>query len=188
MREKILFRYLWIICEYFPSDKYSSYSYSWVLGFTNYFYSYSYRSWLCEFISISICGENNYSLITEMLQKHHMDGQKILSFNIFHWIYRQYIHQILVPNNFIGYVCIHLYILIYFIANIYIGVGWFRKHQKIEKNATVSLHAKISDMPFDQKFFWPPEVVVLQWPRQTNTQTDIAPLWLKIQKTKQKTI
>ena len=63
MREKII-RYSWIIREYFPSDEYYSYSYSQVLGFTNYSYSYSYRSWLCESIPIPIRGKNNYSLIT----------------------------------------------------------------------------------------------------------------------------
>ena len=65
MLEKIYFRYLWIIREYFPSDKYCSYSYLQVLVFTNYSYSYSYRSWLPESIPILIRGKNNYSLITE---------------------------------------------------------------------------------------------------------------------------
>ena len=40
LREKICFRYFWIICECTPSDKYYSYSYSQVLEFTNYSYSY----------------------------------------------------------------------------------------------------------------------------------------------------
>ena len=41
----------------------------------------------------------------------------------------------------------------------------------------VSLQAKISDMPFNKKSFWLPEVGVLQWQtnkdKQTDTQTDI---------------
>ena len=61
-----------------------------------------------------------------------------------------------------------------------------KKLSKLKKNHTnwrkkekiVSLQAKISNMPFDQKFFWPPEMGVSQWRRQTNTQTDIAALWL----------
>ena len=44
---------------------------------------------------------------TYILQKHNMDGQKILSFIVFHRIYRQYIHRILVPNYFIGFICIN---------------------------------------------------------------------------------
>ena len=60
---KIYFRYLWIICDYFPSDKYHSYSYSQVLEFTNWSYSSSYRSWLRKSIPIPIIGKNNYSLI-----------------------------------------------------------------------------------------------------------------------------
>ena len=39
--EKKDIRYLWIIRKYFPSDKYYSYSYSQVLEFTNYSYSYA---------------------------------------------------------------------------------------------------------------------------------------------------
>ena len=62
--KKIYFRYLWINRKYFPNEKYYSYSYSKVLGFTNFSYSYSYRSWLHESIPIPICGKNNYSLIT----------------------------------------------------------------------------------------------------------------------------
>ena len=53
-----------MICEYIPCDKYYSYSYSQVLEFTNYSYSYLYINWLCKTIPILICGENNYSLIT----------------------------------------------------------------------------------------------------------------------------
>ena len=64
LREKVDIRSLWIICEYFPSDKYYSYSYSQVLEFTNYSYSYSYRSWLRQSILIPIRGKNYYSLIT----------------------------------------------------------------------------------------------------------------------------
>ena len=61
---KKYFRYLRIICKYFPSDWYYSYSYLQVLKFKNYSYSYSYRSWLRKSIPIPICGKNNYSLIT----------------------------------------------------------------------------------------------------------------------------
>ena len=42
------------------------------------------------------------------------------------------------------------------------------KGKKTTKN--VSLHAKISDTPFDQKFSWPPEVDDLRWRRQTDRQ------------------
>ena len=52
-----------------------------------------------------------FRTVEYMLQKHNMvhimDGQKMLSFNVFHRIYRQYIYRILVPNYFIGYICIH---------------------------------------------------------------------------------
>ena len=60
--EKLDIRYLWTIRKYFPSDKYYSYSYCQVLEFTNYSFSYSYRSWLCKFIPI--WGRNYYFLIT----------------------------------------------------------------------------------------------------------------------------
>ena len=49
------------ICEYY------SYSYSQVLGFMNYSYFYSYRSWLRESIPIPIRGKNNYLLMTELM-------------------------------------------------------------------------------------------------------------------------
>ena len=62
--KKIYFRYSWITREYFPSDEYYSYSYSQVLKFTNYSYSYLYKSCLRESIPIPICGKNNYLLIT----------------------------------------------------------------------------------------------------------------------------
>ena len=51
------FRYWWVVREYFPSDKYYYYSYSQVLEFTNYSYSYLYRSWLRESIPIPIRGK-----------------------------------------------------------------------------------------------------------------------------------
>ena len=64
--EKIDIRNSWIIRKYFPSDKYYSYSYWQVLEFTNYSYSYSYRSWLRESIPILFCGKKYYLLITDM--------------------------------------------------------------------------------------------------------------------------
>ena len=56
LRETIYFRFLWIIWEYFQSDKNYSYSYLQVLEFTNYSYSYSYsyRSWLCKSIGLGV--------------------------------------------------------------------------------------------------------------------------------------
>ena len=65
MKQKKYSRCLWIICKYFLSDKY--YSYSQVLWFTNYSYSYSYKSWLRKSIPIPICQKNNYSLITGLI-------------------------------------------------------------------------------------------------------------------------
>ena len=65
--EKIDIRYPGNICEFFPSDEYYFYSNLQVLEFTNYSYSYSYRSWLCESIPIPIRGKNCYSLITAPL-------------------------------------------------------------------------------------------------------------------------
>ena len=56
--KKIYFMYLWIIYEFFPSEKFYSYSYLHILEFTNYSYSYSYRSWLHKSIPIPIRGEN----------------------------------------------------------------------------------------------------------------------------------
>ena len=67
MREKIYFRYLWIIHKFFPSDKYFYsilYFNSQVLEFTNYSYSYLFRSLLRKSIPIPIHGKNNYLLIT----------------------------------------------------------------------------------------------------------------------------
>ena len=64
--EKIDISYLWIICKYFPSDKYYSYSYLQVLEFTNYSYSYLYRSCLRQYIPIPIIKKNYHSLITEV--------------------------------------------------------------------------------------------------------------------------
>ena len=55
---------MWIICKYFPSDEHYSYTYSQLLEFKNYSYSYLYRSWLRESIPIPIRRKNNYSLIT----------------------------------------------------------------------------------------------------------------------------
>ena len=63
--KKIDIRYSWIICEFLPSDKYYSYSYSQVLEFTNYSYSYLYRIWLRKSIPIPIRRKNYYSLITD---------------------------------------------------------------------------------------------------------------------------
>ena len=45
------------------------------------------------------------------------------------------------------------------------------KEKEIKKN--VSLHAKINNTPFNQKFVRPAEVGVLQWRKQTKRQTDI---------------
>ena len=53
-----------IFCKYLPSDEYYFYSYSQVLEFTKYSYSYSYRSWIRKSIPIPICRKNYYSLIT----------------------------------------------------------------------------------------------------------------------------
>ena len=58
------FRYLWIFCQYFLSDKY--YSYYQVLNFTNYSYSYLYGSWLRKFIPYPICNTNNHSWNTAL--------------------------------------------------------------------------------------------------------------------------
>ena len=65
LRRRKKFRYSWRVCEYFPSDEYYSLSYLQVFEFTNYSYSYSYRSWLRK--SIPIRGKNNYLLITEVI-------------------------------------------------------------------------------------------------------------------------
>ena len=70
---KIYIRKEWIICKYFPSDEYNSYSYLQVLEFTNYSYSYSYRSWLCKSIPIPICAKNYYLLITDLKKILHTD-------------------------------------------------------------------------------------------------------------------
>ena len=63
------FSYSWIVRKYFPSDKYYSYSYSQVLEFTNYSYSYLYRSWLRKSIPIPIRRKIYYLLITELHNK-----------------------------------------------------------------------------------------------------------------------
>ena len=57
LQKKIDIRYSLIIHKYFPSKECYSYSYSQVLEFTNYSYSYLYRSWLCESLHIPICGK-----------------------------------------------------------------------------------------------------------------------------------
>ena len=67
--EKIDIRYFRIICEYFPSDEYYSYSYLQIFEFTNYSYSYSSRGWLRKSIPIPIRGKNYFSLITEQINQ-----------------------------------------------------------------------------------------------------------------------
>ena len=61
-------------------------------------------------------------------------------------------------------------------------VGWLQKPKKVKKakksskkkqkyKKIVSLQANISDTPFDQKFFQPPEVGVSQWHTHTDGHT-----------------
>ena len=49
------------------------------------------------------------------------------------------------------------------------------------KNSNCLIAGQISYMPLDQNFFWPPEVGVLQWRRQTDRQIkkrdNMATLW-----------
>ena len=62
-------------------------------------------------------------------------------------------------------------------------VGWLQKPKKVEKQKNhwnekekekkvVSLHANISNMPFDQRSARPPEECVLNCHKQTDRQTD----------------
>ena len=57
LRKEKIFRYSWNICKNLPFDKY--YSFLQVSEFTNYLYSYSYRSWLRQSIPIPISGGKN---------------------------------------------------------------------------------------------------------------------------------